>query len=120
MFSAFRHFARTGIPSCSRGITTNLTRAPSQNQTIYALSTPPGKGGVAVVRVSGPDVEAVWKNVVRPVSKTLSKQRAGLPRSNYLYRCHVVDSEGSEEILDDGLAVFFQGAPKSFFLSTSI
>jgi tRNA modification GTPase len=31
------------------------------NDTIFALATAPGKSGVAVVRVSGPEVEAVSK-----------------------------------------------------------
>lgn len=90
----------------------SLTPSPSQNETIYALSTPPGKGGVAVVRVSGPEAEAVWRRVVRPVSSTKQTLSKRMPRSRLMHRCCVVeiDTDGSEETLDDGLAVFFQGA----------
>ena len=91
----------------------SLPRSPSENKTIYALSTPPGKGGVAVVRVSGPEAVAVWRHVVRPVyvpNSTRQPQR--VPRSRFMHRCRVVDinAQGVEETLDDGLAVFFQGA----------
>lgn len=90
----------------------SLTPSPAQNETIYALSTPPGKGGVAVVRVSGPEAETVWRRVVRPVSSTKQTLSKGTPRSRLMHRCCVVetDADGSEETLDDGLAVFFQGA----------
>ncbi|KAJ7646146.1 tRNA modification GTPase TrmE [Mycena rosella] len=77
----------------------------AQRPTIYALSTPPGKAGVAVVRVSGPDALAVWTRVV----KTL-KRRA--PEPWKMERCHVIHPETGEQ-LDDGLAVFFKG-PRSF------
>ncbi|KAL5527216.1 hypothetical protein ACEPAG_6007 [Sanghuangporus baumii] len=101
----------------------------AQRQTIYALATPPGKGGVAIIRVSGPDASAVFRRIVRPVSKSKSKSRSlaeydsegkgkgkdkedvGLePRK--MVRCTVVDPV-SGEALDDGLAVFFK-APNSF------
>jgi tRNA modification GTPase len=91
----------------------SLTRSPAENETIYALSTPPGRGGVAVVRVSGPEAEAVWRRVLRPVSARNKKWSQGMPRSRVMHRCSVVetDADGTEEMLDDGLAVFFQGAP---------
>ncbi|KAJ7047757.1 tRNA modification GTPase TrmE [Mycena alexandri] len=77
----------------------------AQRGTIYALSTPPGKAGVAVVRVSGPDTLQVWSQVV--------KARKTRPLEPWkMERCHVVHPD-TGEILDDGLAVFFKG-PKSF------
>ncbi|KAL5488220.1 MSS1_1 [Sanghuangporus weigelae] len=101
----------------------------AQRQTIYALATPPGKGGVAIIRISGPDASAVFGRIVRPVSKSKSRSLAGYdlegrgkgkgkedvglePRK--MVRCTVVDPV-SDEALDDGLAVFFKGiAPNSF------
>ncbi|KAJ6627430.1 hypothetical protein B0H10DRAFT_2210364 [Mycena sp. CBHHK59/15] len=80
----------------------------AQRPTIYALSTPPGKAAVAVVRVSGPAAFDVWKRLV--VSS--KKSAPVLPEPWKMERCHVVHPETSE-ILDDGLAVFFKG-PRSF------
>ncbi|KAJ7162613.1 tRNA modification GTPase TrmE [Mycena crocata] len=77
----------------------------AQRETIYALSTPPGKAGVAVIRVSGPDALSVWSRLV-----TGSKSR--VPEPWKMERCHIVHPETGES-LDDALAVFFKG-PKSF------
>lgn len=47
----------------------DLSVAPAlsdaQRRTIYALSTPPGKGGIAVIRVSGPDAARVYTEIIR-------------------------------------------------------
>ncbi|KAF8632008.1 hypothetical protein AX17_004952 [Amanita inopinata Kibby_2008] len=102
----------------ARTLTTAFPHAPTtsdaQKSTIYALSTPPGKGGVAVVRVSGPDTLAVWQCMVRP-----SRPRFALvhPRPWRMEHCRIVKPFGanpnSEETIDEGLAVYFRG-PKSF------
>jgi tRNA modification GTPase len=72
----------------------------AQRPTIYALSTPPGKAGVAVIRVSGPAALDVWSQLV--------KCRKRLPEPWKMDRCQIVHPE-TGEILDDGLAVFFKG-----------
>ncbi|XP_006459763.1 hypothetical protein AGABI2DRAFT_202137 [Agaricus bisporus var. bisporus H97] len=84
-----------------------LALSDGQKQTIYALSTPPGRGGVAVIRVSGPEALEVWRKMVRP----LKPKPRPLPWK--LERCKIVNPEDPNEVLDDGLSVFFQ-APKSF------
>jgi tRNA modification GTPase len=73
----------------------------AQRSTIYALSTPPGKAGVAVVRVSGPDALDVWTRLVKT-----RKQR--VPEPWKMERCRIAHPE-TGEVLDDGLAVFFKG-----------
>ncbi|OCH95896.1 tRNA modification GTPase TrmE [Obba rivulosa] len=85
----------------------------AQRRTIYALSTPPGKAGVAVIRISGPDALDVWRNMVMSTSAT-SKGKAPErgPEPWKMHRCRIVHPE-SGEVLDDGLAVYFKG-PKSF------
>ena len=56
---------------CSGGYHTGARERPTELRysnthldTIFALSTHPGKAGVAVIRVSGPQAEAVWWRVV--------------------------------------------------------
>ncbi|KAF9440583.1 hypothetical protein P691DRAFT_687245, partial [Macrolepiota fuliginosa MF-IS2] len=72
--------------------------------TIYALSTPPGQGGVAVIRVSGPEAFEVWW-MVRLHRKRLQ------PTSWKLERCKIIHPDRLDDIIDDGLSVFFQGRP---------
>ena len=38
-----------------------------QNDTITALATPPGRGGIAIVRVSGENARAYFETLFRPV-----------------------------------------------------
>ena len=81
-----------------------LVRSDAQRRTIYALSTPPGKAGVAVVRISGPDALDVWRKMIKP-----SKQKRSQPEPWTMERCRITDPQ-TNEILDDGLAVFFKGS----------
>ena len=67
--------------------------------TIAAVATPPGQGGVGIVRVSGPLARTIGEALV---SKPLP------PRVAVHGRFHRDDA-----LIDDGLALFFQG-PRSF------
>ncbi|KAI0637698.1 tRNA modification GTPase TrmE [Trametes polyzona] len=87
-----------------------LPLSDAQKRTIYALSTPPGKAGVAVIRISGPDAFDVWRRVVQTFGK--GKERESRPESWKMHRCRVIHP-ATQEVLDDGLAVFFKG-PRSF------
>jgi tRNA modification GTPase len=71
-----------------------------QNDTITAQATPPGYGGIAVVRISGPHVKAI-------TLKMLGTKIA--PRQAVLSPFY--DSDG--EIIDQGIALFFP-QPHSF------
>ena len=77
----------------------------AQRRTIYALSTPPGKAGVAVVRISGPDVLEVWQKMIKPYSSPKNKKNH--PEPWKLERCRITDP-WTNESLDDGLVVFFK------------
>ena len=106
-------FARTGprrrYSSTSGPHGTDLVLSDAQRRTIYALSTPPGKAGVAVVRISGPDALRVWRAMVKTRGEGKGKARERDPEPWKMHRCSVVHPE-SGEALDDGLAVFFKGA----------
>lgn len=84
---------------------TNLVTTDAQRQTIYALSTPAGKGGVAIVRISGPDALEVWKRMLRSHS---SDKPIRDPTPWKLQRCRIVHPENGS-LIDDGLAVYFRG-----------
>lgn len=81
-----------------------LPSSNAQRNTIYALSTPPGKGGVAIVRVSGQGALEVWRRMV----KCHKEGRNEEPMPWKLHRCRIVHPE-KETLIDDGLAVYFRG-----------
>ena len=76
--------------------------------TIAAVSTPYGKGGVALIRISGADAVAIGERIFRPRSgKKLSEQAHGL----MTYGEIVMPNDTLT--VDDGMAVVFR-APHSF------
>ncbi|KAG6332633.1 hypothetical protein ID866_6455 [Astraeus odoratus] len=90
------------------------TLSDAQRRTIYALSTPPGKGGIAVVRVSGPDVVRVYRAITRSiVGHRLKKTAEEETPTPWVAEYRVVVDPHSEERLDDGIVLFFK-APRSF------
>ncbi len=73
--------------------------------TIAAISTPLGKGGVAVIRISGANALKVAEGVFTPVSK---KALADSPRMQQRGNIYYLG-----EPIDDGLATYFK-APNSY------
>ena len=76
----------------------------SRDDTICAVSTPPGCGGIAVIRVCGPETLEICKKVWR--GKDI---RESAPRTALYGK--VIDSEG--DTLDECIATYFPG-PGSF------
>ncbi len=79
--------------------------------TIAAVSTPRGRGGVALLRVSGPDAVAVSERVFFP--KNRKKLSELLPRTATYGSICTTEPDGSSLTLDDGIATVFL-APASF------
>ena len=77
-----------------------------QNNTIFALSTPPGKSGVSVFRVSGPESLRVLSAISDINTNKLSQAKAKLAR---LYK---LETEKTQ-LIDEALVLYFK-APHSF------
>jgi tRNA modification GTPase len=75
--------------------------------TIAAIATPPGEGGVGIVRISGPDVWRIADALFRPMDKTPVSRRE---HGTFAYG-KVVEADGGE--IDTGLALIMR-APKSY------
>lgn len=73
---------------------------PPTSETIAAVATPPGRGGISVVRIAGADVPVIATAVLGTLPK---------PRRAVLAKFH--DHDGSE--LDRGIAIYFP-APHSY------
>lgn len=72
------------------------------NKTIAAISTAHGKGGVAVIRISGDDALEIGQKVVRTKTNNLE------PR-----KCYYGEILRDGDIIDDGIITYFK-APHSF------
>ncbi len=77
--------------------------------TIAAISTPYGKGGVALLRVSGERAVEIADRVFLPAG---GKRLAEL-EANYMVYGRIVDASDGDLPVDDGMAVVFR-APHSF------
>ena len=77
------------------------------SDTIAAISTPHGKGGVAVIRISGEDAFAIAEKFIFPKSK---KSFADI-RANSVFLADVKTLEG--KLLDESLITIFR-APRSY------
>lgn len=82
------------------------------NDTIAAISTPPGKGGVAMIRVSGQDAAAVADRVFRPHGT--ADWLSALPPRRAVYGDILSrEPDGDTAVIDDGIAVYYR-APHSY------
>lgn len=78
--------------------------------TIAAISTPYGKGGIAVLRVSGADASKIADKVFTPKN---GNALSSSPSSKAVYGYIFENINGVRVQIDDGIAVFFR-APGSF------
>jgi tRNA modification GTPase len=68
--------------------------------TIFAIATPPGFGGVGVIRVSGRETATIAERIL-----------GRIPRARYATLCNFMDGAG--QTIDSGIALLFP-APASF------
>lgn len=71
-----------------------------ETDTICAIATAPGRGGVGIVRISGPDAHSISKEIT---SKTLQPRLATF----------VELKSADDEVIDSGIALYFE-SPNSF------
>lgn len=76
------------------------------NQTIAAISTPPGSGGIGIIRMSGDLSLSVLNTIFQPLDKHCTYS------SHQLYYGHISEPE-SGKILDEVLAVYMR-SPRTY------
>ena len=79
-----------------------MASTPIHEDTIVAISTPPGRGGIGIVRLSGPDARAIAEPLLR-LRNPLAPAQARFAQ--------VIDTEG--ENLDEAVVTYF-AAPASY------
>ncbi len=79
----------------------------SKDDTICAISTPPGQGAIAVIRCSGPDAVSICSRIIRlPSEKGELSDHPG----NTLHFCKIMDGD---QLLDQVVVSLFR-APHSY------
>jgi len=82
-----------------------MDSAQAHSDTIVAISTPPGRGGIGIVRLSGPDATSIAAQLVS-LRQPLEHAHARL--------ADVLDNSGDEASrIDEALVIYF-GAPNSY------
>src|SRR5262245_14978041 len=73
--------------------------------TIAAIATPPGAGGIGIIRVSGRDAAAVCQRVIAGVQEIADWQ------SHHLHRVRLLAADAT--VIDEGMAAIMR-APHSY------
>ncbi|MGK0271098.1 MAG: tRNA modification GTPase [Cocleimonas sp.] len=81
-------------------VSENVNRADTSIDTIAAIATPSGRGGVGIIRISGPKVVDISQQIL-----------GSLPHPHKASHRLFKDNQG--QTLDDGVALYFPG-PNSF------
>ena len=79
----------------------------SAADTIAAIATAPGPGGIGIVRLSGPEARGLAEAVVR------FHEKIERPRPRFAHRVDVVDLDPPHAVIDDGLLLYMPG-PHSY------
>jgi len=83
-----------------------MSSANTDNQTIAAISTPPGAGGIGIIRISGGDARSILETIFKPADPDCRYT------SHQLYYGTIVNP-ADEKLLDEVLAVFMR-APRTY------
>ena len=75
--------------------------------TIAAIATPSGKGGVGIIRISGPNAYSISQNIIKNSDNELK------PRFAHFSTFHQNGIKDTANLLDEGIAIYFK-APHSF------
>lgn len=92
--------AYQGRRSMSSARSKDLRYTETHLDTIFALSTHPGKAGIAIVRVSGPQARTVLRTMT-PASSPIPKARLAVTRR--------LQCPQTSDLLDKGMVLWFPG-----------
>lgn len=88
------------MPAKTDGLVFFQATLASESETIAAIATPPGRGGVCIIRVSGLQCQSIARAVAGKV-----------PKPRYATFCRFKDNQ--DQLIDEGLLLYFP-APHSY------
>ncbi|KAI8967544.1 hypothetical protein BDF20DRAFT_927890 [Mycotypha africana] len=97
------------VTTISKNRSFGIRYISTRSETIYALSSSPGKAGVAVIRISGKNALEAINKMTFPSKKPIEQMNTE-PRRAYFRR---IRHPQTGEVLDKGLVLWFPG-PHSF------
>ena len=89
-----------------------MTTTESVETTIAAIATPPGPGGIGIIRISGPRALPILHQLFKPHRRHHTSSADHAFQSHRMYYGWIVDPE-SDEVIDEVLAVFMR-APHTY------
>jgi tRNA modification GTPase len=84
----------------------------SLDDTITAISSPIGEGGIGIVKMSGPDVLSILQEIFVPSLAGRASDSTWRAASHHLYHGHIVDRENDETV--DEVLLSFMKAPFTY------
>ena len=84
----------------------------SLDDTIAAISSPIGEGGIGIVKMSGPDVLPILRRIFVPVKGPVSDHSSWEPVSHHLYHGRILDPQTREKV--DEVLVSYMKAPHTY------
>ena len=78
----------------------------SKEETIAAIATPPGVGGIGIIRISGHDAETITRRIFRP------KRPINAFKAFHLYLGHIIDPRSGIPV--DEVLLSVMHAPRSY------
>jgi len=94
-----------GVGACASTLIDGMTNDAQNWDTIVAISTPPGRGGIGIVRLSGPQAA--------PIAAQLVSLRQPLEAGRARLADVLEDTTASETRIDEAVVTFF-AAPHSY------
>lgn len=87
-----------------------MTVRPATNDTIAAIATPPGVGGIGIIRISGSESSAILRRLFVP-----HRKKKGLPGDSFQSHklCYGTVTSRDGTVLDEVMAVFMR-APNTY------
>lgn len=81
----------------------------NNSDTITAIATPSGRGGVGIVRISGPDAKKIANQIIHHSTNTEVEHAVLRPRTAHFTPFYHIDGN----VIDEGIILFFEN-PHSF------
>jgi tRNA modification GTPase len=89
-----------------------VTAMYSLDDTITAISSPIGEGGIGIVKLSGPDVLSILQTLFVPSKTSTPDDLTWIPVSHHLYHGHIVDPQDGEVV--DEVLLSYMKAPHTY------
>ena len=79
-------------------------------KTIAAIATPPGQGGISIIRIAGDDALTIADRIFQPVKNNIKPSQK--KHGTFLYG-HVINPKQQSQVVDEAILLIYR-APNSY------